>query len=350
MKLERDDFDWAVTEGLITAEQKTALWEGLARRTGGRQRFDFAHVAYYFGAMVVISAMAWFMTEAWDELGGAGLASIGAIYAIVFVFAARHLWDRHGLRVPGGLLLTLAVWMTPIVIFGIEDVTGIWPKGDPGTMRDYHVWVRGSWIVMELGTICAGLAALRYRRFPFLTFPIAFALWYMSMDVTPLLVGRDEFSWDERAWVSVIFGGLVIVIAYLVDLRGKGEDYAFWLYFFGLAAFWGGLTSLDSDSEAGKLVYFAINLALIGVSLLLRQRIFLVAGSIGSFIYLGHLAWEIFKDSMMFPFVLSIGGLGVIALGVVYQKKRDAIEARLMTLVPGSVRAAIPERARRDAE
>lgn len=350
MKIDRNDLEWAVSEGLLTAEQNEALWTALSRRTAPRQRFDFAHVAYYFGAMVVISAMAWFMTEAWDELGGAGLASIAALYAIVFVLAARYLWDRLELRVPGGLLLTLAVWMVPLVIFGIERVTGIWPSGDPGTYRDYHVWVRGSWIVMELGTIVAGLVALRFRRFPFITFPIAFSLWYMSMDLTPLLLGREEFTFDDRAWVSVVFGAFVLVIAYVADLKGRGEDYAFWLYFFGLAAFWGGLTSLDSDSEVSKLVYFGINLALIGVSILLRQRVFLVFGAIGSFFYLGHLAWTIFKDSMMFPFVLTLGGLAVIAIGVIYQKKREAIEARLLAVIPESVRAVIPERARRAAE
>jgi hypothetical protein len=40
---------------------------------------------------------------------------------------------------------------------------------------------------MEVGTVAAGLVALRYFRFPFLTAPIAFALWFMSMDLTPLI-------------------------------------------------------------------------------------------------------------------------------------------------------------------
>jgi hypothetical protein len=41
---------------------------------------------------------------------------------------------------------------------------------------------------MEVGTILAGSIALKFIRFPFLTFPIAFSLWYMSMDLTPLLL------------------------------------------------------------------------------------------------------------------------------------------------------------------
>jgi len=111
---------------------------------------------------------------------------------------------------------------------------------------------------------------------------------------------------DERAWVSVFFGGLVLVAAYLIDLRGRSEeDYAFWWYLFGLLAFWGGLTDLHSDSEVGKAIYFLINLGLICVALFLRRRVFLVFGALGAFLYLGHLAWTVFKDSMMFPLVLT---------------------------------------------
>ena len=42
-----------------------------------------------------------------------------------------------------------------------------------------------------------------------------------------------------------------------------------------MVAFWGGLTSQDSGSEFGKLIYFAINmgLILIGAALTARQTI-----------------------------------------------------------------------------
>ncbi len=337
MKISRDDLKWAASEALLSGEQEEALWGALSRRTAGRQKFDFAHVAYYFGALLVISAMAWFMTSAWDEIGGAGIAAIAMIYAICFTLAGRKLWDGFGLRVPGGLLFTLAVWMTPLVVYGIERVAGIWPQDDPGSYRDYHIWVKGSWLIMELATIAAGAIALRFRKFPFLTFPIAFTLWYMSMDLTPLVFGKDDFTWEERQWVSVCFGLAVILVAYLVDLRGWVEDYAFWGYLFGLLAFWGGLSFMDSDSEISKFIYFLINMGLIGVSLFLRRRSFLVFGVLGVFGYLGHLAWRVFEDSLMFPFVLTLGGLAVIWLGVVFQRKREAIDQWFQSHIPAEL-------------
>jgi hypothetical protein len=74
---------------------------------------------------------------------------------------------------------------------------------------------------MEVGTIISGLIALRARRFPFLTAPIAFSLWFMSMDVAPLLYGKTTVTGSEREWVSVGFGLVILTLAYLADLRGR---------------------------------------------------------------------------------------------------------------------------------
>jgi hypothetical protein len=149
-----------------------------------------------------MSALGWFMTLGWQKFGGGGIFLIAAAYAIAFLLAGYCLWFSQNLKIPGGLLFTLAVWMAPLAIYGLEELTGIWPQANPGAFRDYHIWVKGSWILVEMGTILASSVALRFIRVPFLTFPIAFSLWYMSMDLTPLLLRKNEFSWNERLWVS----------------------------------------------------------------------------------------------------------------------------------------------------
>ena len=254
MKVTPKDLDWAVSVGLISAEQAEALWKALESRDGERPKFDLAHVLYYFGALIVISAMGWFMTEAWESFGGGGIFLIATSYALGFVLVGRTLWYKQNLTIPGGFLFTMAVCMTPLAIYGLERLTGVWPQGNPGLYRDYHIWVQGSWLLMELGTVGAGLVALRFIRFPFLTAPIAFSLWYMSMDLTPLVFGRTEFTWDERLWVSLWFGLAVLLVSYGIDRRTK-EDYAFWGYLFGLVAFWGGLSWMRSDNELNKFLY-----------------------------------------------------------------------------------------------
>src|SRR2546428_575492 len=199
MEISKKDIEWAHAQGLISATQVEPLWAALEGRARGRARFDFPHVTYYFGALVVMSAMGWFVNRAWERFGGAGLLLIAVVYALCFSLAGLRLWVRQGLRVPGGLLFTLAVWMTPLGIYGFERMTGMWPQHDPGAYRNYYEWVKGGWFFMEVGTILAGLGALRFVRFPFLTFPVAVALWFMSMDLTPLIYGRSDFTWNQRA-------------------------------------------------------------------------------------------------------------------------------------------------------
>jgi hypothetical protein len=231
----------------------------------------------------------------------------------------------------------------PLAVFGLEQALGLWPMNAPGSYHDYHIWVNGSWVVMELATILAGAIALYFYRFPFITAPIAFSLLYLSMDLTPFLMGRDSFTWDERLWVSLMFGLATILFTFLIDRRTK-LDYAFWLYLFGTLAFWGGLSSMRSDSELNKFYYCMINLGLIFGSVLLDRKVFLVFGAIGVNYYIGHLAFTIFKDTALFPLALTLLGLGVIGLAVFYQKNAARVDAAIHSIVPEELRKLLPAR------
>jgi hypothetical protein len=102
---------------------------------------------------------------------------------------------------------------------------------------------------------------------------------------------------------------------------------------------------MDSNSELGKLVYALINLCLIACSLVLRRRTFLVFGALGLFGYLGHLAYRVFNDSVLFPFILSLLGIAVIYLGMQYQRRHKQIEQGLRSLVVPRIRGLLPPRA-----
>jgi len=346
MTITWDDLQSATTAGILTEAQADGLWEAFGERTAARPRFDAAHVAYYAGAVIVLAAMGWLLTEAWDAMNGIAVALVAGAYGFAFWRAGESLWAK-GLSTPGGLLFTIAVWMVPLVIYGVERATGIWPQGYPGGYNDYYVLVKGSWALMEVGTVAAGVFAITRRPFPFLVFPIAFALWFMSMDLTPLLFGKDEYSWDERKWVSMWFGLAMILATYFWDLRSRvRQDFAFWGYLFGLLAFWGSLSVMDSGSEASKLAYCAINVVLIVLSVLLRQRSFIVFGALGVLGYLGHLSYRVFNDSLLFPIVLTMTGIGVIYLGVLYQRHSAAIGRYAIDHVPEGIRDLIPPRAR----
>ena len=142
------------------------------------------------------------------------------------------------------------------------------------------------------------------------------------------------------------FGLATILLALWVDIRSRRSgDYAFWLYLFGVVAFWGGLTSQDSDSEWAKFAYFCINIALIGVGAVLNRRVFVVFGGLGAAVYFGHLAANVFEDSWLFPVALTAIGLLIIYLGIVWQKHEKTITRRLRSVLPAALRELLDARA-----
>jgi hypothetical protein len=212
----------------------------------------------------------------------------------------------------------------------LERMTGLWPQGAPTAFANYSLMIKGSWILMEIGTVLAGLVALRFVRFPFLTAPIAFSLWFMSMDLAPLVLGWLPYTPNQTYWVTTGFGLAMIAASRAVD-RKAGEDYSWWGYLFGCLGFWGGLSALIliHSHQPQWLVFAVINLAALVVSVLIQRRVFAVFGGLGIFAYLVQLTATIFKDSILFPFLLCAMGLLVIVLGVQYQRRSESTGRRL---------------------
>ena len=111
-----------------------------------------------------------------------------------------------------------------------------------------------------------------------------------------------------------------------------------------MIAFWGGLSLQQSDSELSKFFYLCINLAMIDVGAMLSRRVFAVFGALGAAGYLGHLAHAVFRDSLMFPFVLTLIGLGLVGLGILWQRHEARLSARLRSWLPGAVRELVERR------
>jgi hypothetical protein len=345
----RSELDGAVREGIISIEQADRLAAYLVRAAapGERPRFTLVHILYYLGGMIAIGAMSLFMTLGWNALGGWGGFFISVCYGVLALALTHWLLERKRLFLPAGILATLAVVMVPLAIFFAQMALGYWDEGKP--FRDYHVFIDWRWIMMELGTLAIGSMLLWRYRFPFMLMPIAVTLWYMSMDLVPFLMGQDRvYDFEIRKFISLWFGLAMTLLAFWVDLRSRfSRDYAFWLYLFGVLTFWGGLSLMDSGSEWGKLAYCGINVAMILVGAVLGRRVFAVFGGLGVAGYLGYLSYRVFKDSLIFPLALSAVGLGIIALGVLWQRREGQWSARLRGFLPPPLRELIEARAAR---
>ncbi|WP_028670981.1 hypothetical protein [Saccharospirillum impatiens] len=335
MKITKNALGAAVKEGILTQDQSIRLHAFLQGQPDTGPSFNFTHLLYYLGGLIAIGAMTLFMGLGWEAFGGWGIVCISVSYAVLGL-ALAHRFQRNGHAIPAGICATFAVFLTPLLIYGLQQALGVWPEGSD--YRDYHRYIKWHWLYMELGTLAAGVIIARLYKYPFLVMPIAATLWYLSMDLAVMLFG-DWPPYELRALVSLYFGALMLGLAFWVDVRARHTaDYAFWLYLFGVLTFWGGLTSQNSDNELSKLLYFGINLLMMGIGVLLVRRVFVVFGAIGSSIYLGYLAHTVFEESLLFPIALTAIGLAIIYLGVLWQKNEQHLTSRARRHLPRPLR------------
>ena len=339
-----NDLRAAFDAGIIDASTYEHLTRFLAERriASGRlaeqaPRFDFVNVLWYMGALIVLGAMSLFTTQAFSAWGPKALIATSVVYAIGFAVAGAYLWRCAGCERPAVFLPPArSAWFRCSFMAFRPRPAMI--RATPSPIMIFTSGFGRAGFRWRLVPILAALVALAFFPFPFLVMPAAFALWFMSMDLTPWLLHSEEFTYEQRANVSVMFGFLVLAIAWLVDLRRwRGGDFAYWLHLFGLMAFWGGLTAQNSGSDIGKAIYCLINVGLVFLSLFLMRRAYAVFGAFGISLYLGYLAEDVFKDSFLFPFALSGIGLLVIGAGLVFHRYGDAVAAFLGRILPGTL-------------
>ncbi|PKO78141.1 MAG: DUF2157 domain-containing protein [Betaproteobacteria bacterium HGW-Betaproteobacteria-13] len=308
MELNRGLLKDATAKGLITEQQAEHLWAFLLKQGSDTPSFRATHILYYLGGLIAIGAMSLFMNIGWERFGGWGLFFIALAYAGAGLWLTESFLKRHRLPIPAGITATFAVALTPLAVYGLQSALGFWADGR--VFREYHTHIDWRWMLMEFATLASGVIMLWRYRLPFLVMPVAVTLWYMSMDLALFLAADADHGWALRKLVSL----------------------------------WFGLSSMNSDSELSKFIYLCINLIMIAVGAALSRRVFAVFGGLGAADYLAHLANEVFKDSMLFPVVLTLIGLAVVYLGIVWQRYESAISNRLRALLPAPVRELVERR------
>lgn len=335
MKLSRTMMDKAVEAKIISEKQANELIDFLKNLPDQSPGFNLTNVLYYFGGLIGIGAMTLFMNLGWELFGGWGIVFLCVCYSIIGLGLTQK-FSEKGYKIPAGICATFVICLTPLAIYGTQKALGFWP--DDSVYQEFNYYIKWQWIFMELGTLTVGVILAWIYRYPFMIMPIAVTLWYMSMDLTSMING-GSYSYELSSMVSMYFGLATLLIAFWVDVRSsKSADYAFWLYIFGVLAFWGGLTSQHSDSELSKFLYFCTNLLLIGIGVLLNRKVFVVFGAIGSCIYIGYLAFQVFQDSSLFPVALTAIGVAIIYLGILWQKHEAHLTTKLRSILPQSLR------------
>ena len=95
MKINQSNLFNACSRIGLDKELATKIWSELEKENSST--FNIENLAYYFGALIIMSAMGWFMTDAWDSVGGLGISFLGFIYFAIFLLVGRHLWFNKNL-------------------------------------------------------------------------------------------------------------------------------------------------------------------------------------------------------------------------------------------------------------
>jgi hypothetical protein len=168
---------------------------------------------------------------------------------------------------------------------------------------------------------------LKHRRFPFLMFPVAFAGWFLAMDLAALASGAP-LDGGERRVITALVALLMLGIAIRLESVEKGR-FSFWLHLFGLLGLWGAI----APNGPGDPAWVVLSVLCMGGALALGRRTYMVFGAIGLHIWLGRLAFEVFRHSMLFPLALSAIGVLLIGSGVWYARNGAEFEKKLRDII-----------------
>lgn len=330
-----DRLDLGVERGIITAEQRDALRAiDLEDSAGGakeaRRGLNGVTVAYWAGAIAVLTAFGWFLASRWQVLGPAGVLVVALVYAVLFAGTARWL-DREGFRVAAAMATLLVVGMTPLITWSLLSLAGFWdlyPAGrEPLNFQPFDpVWSQLRWLPIDFATILAALVALRRVRFGVLALPIAAASSAAAGHIIALII-EPEFASALGVRLPFLLSACLFTIAYALDVRTTdGEDYAVWFYIAAIIAliitlggFWNGRSALAAHCTllAATILAFA--------AVKLRRRILVLAAFVGFIVYLGYLAFDVFEHTVAFPVALATIGIVVILAAVGLQKRYPSL-------------------------
>lgn len=316
MKIVKSDLSKASEKGILRGDQVDPLWAFLEGKEGSFK----GQLLYYLGGVVAVGGMVCFMEVGNKILSDILLALSSLIFALIFWGFGYQFWVKRKLYSLGSFFAIAAVLAVPFIIYHLEKGWGVWGGGDYSGLY----WIRdGGWIPLELGLIGAALATVRFIPAPLLMLPLLSGVWLLSIDLTELWIQDETHFFLAWQWVSLVLGVLFLLTGYFVDRKKRG-DFALWIYLFSLMSIDVGLTLLWGKGEGILLLFPLVSVGLMGLSLLLKRKIFLFVGGLNLIGYLAHLSYTFFNNPLLFIFSLMVVGFLTILTGVFWSKKKQS--------------------------
>lgn len=302
-------------QGIISEQQLETIikQENIEIKPAAEKKsgWNLITVLYYFGGFLALLSFTLFIGMSWDDFSQWARFAV-ALIALV-VIGGLGLWLRffQNFETAGGLLLFVATAILPLLVYTVASLTGFWAEGASFYESRFAV------LVMGLVSLAGAIAVTYYTRFPLIALLAAIFTHLTLIDIVQMIWGESFLFIESTAIISAVF----ILFGIWMTIY-KMKNYAFWVKLYGLV--WFLITStilfFDSESILFGLLFLAVYLIMAGISLFLREIMFMVFAVIGVYIYIFNLVFDIFEGSAIFPLILGIMGVSIVLLAVFFQK------------------------------
>jgi hypothetical protein len=325
LSISREELTNAGVEFGVEPAQTEQIWNKLAQTTAA-SRSGAAQIVWYFGAAITLVAMFWLMGQATTTWGYPGPLCLSLVYMASFAYAGSRLVDQQDLRIPGGLLYSLATAMTPVSVYALLQIHKAGGYDDVGVL------------LMMLATVAVGTIFTLRTRISFVSVPPLLAGSVAAITIDNLLIGGQGWAaWNKTV---LIYGLIVSALSFIIDRKTR-EDYAFWGYFVGACSVFLSLTFLEKG-EPGYALYALGGLFSVFVAIVLSRHVFAFLGALAVLIYIVHVIYAALSDSLALPLALTLVGAMTIFLGNWYRKNSERIEKKALSLIPEGLRKLLP--------
>lgn len=322
----------AAQQGLLKEEQIAPLLAFFADKNS--PAFNTTTVFYYVGAGLSSLALALLFGLTWSRFGAIGLLSTALTGLIILGVVLLKLRKSHYI-VPSSLIAFLITLVVPVIVYSAQILLGFWPESLD--FLSHHHGLSQLVLIIEIVTVIAALGLLLITHYPLLLLPITAATYFLTLTAAHLILGKIFF--DMASIITIWFGLVLIIIGLIVDIVTRHtKDYAFWPYLIGMISFWFVLMMRLMAGEVSDFFCFVIDLLLIGFGIAVSRKMFVIAGVIGCYFYVTHLVNQFVDDRWLVVGLFAVMGLGIIWLGIIWQKHEVVINQRVQKWLPQVLR------------
>jgi hypothetical protein len=315
--------------GVITAEQAAAIREmeaasppaDLPVKTG----ITPSTLVTYIGGFLVLVASVVFVALGWREMGDVQRLFWGTL-AVVAPWGAGFVLRR--LRQPlavnaGSLLVALGTVAILLLGYTLYKVLGWWP--DPWSHWDADAAANEDRVnqLMMTSQVAAALVAgvfafrLRVPWMLLITGAMGWIAWTTAIDQW---VPRAEME-DPALWLMALYGVILVAAGFIVD-RLRMRQHAFWLFLVGLTATFVflGIDSFDDALGPTGLIFLALAIVAIVLSMMIDRQVFLLYGALGLYGWVSALIIDAFGGSRTVAAILVALGVVIVLAGLASQR------------------------------